>query len=196
MRVTCLQTARDSVGPIGHGADIFILARGEYNFSDLIVHAAEEAGIAAITVWTWAIAHWDIEYLRSQPSIFRGLLIASAQNRTLANARAGSSYYAWREAFGPDSVRFTVSHAKMALVRSATRRILIRGSANANKNQRAEQYDITEGGADYELVERMVGEFEERDEAATLADISRACKLGAAPAESDGAFVGCSRWSL
>lgn len=178
--VESYRSAADAIGQIEHGSRLFCVLRGQWSMADAIHHVIE----------------WDIEYLRSQPSIFRGLLIASAQNRTLANARAGSSYYAWREAFGPDSVRFTVSHAKMALVRSATRRILIRGSANANKNQRAEQYDITEGGADYELVERMVGEFEERDEAATLADISRACKLGAAPAESDGAFVGCSRWSL
>jgi hypothetical protein len=66
----------------------------------------------------------------------------------------------WRRIFGDESVRYVVNHAKIARVEAESGlRVLLRGSMNLNFNPRFEQLDITEGGPDYDLVEKIENEL-------------------------------------
>ncbi len=63
-----------------------------------------------------------------------------------------------RQRFGDQAVRICKNHAKIARVWNDRFRVLLRGSMNLNFNPRFEQLDITEGGEDFDLVERVEGE--------------------------------------
>ena len=65
----------------------------------------------------------------------------------------------WVGKFGPKSVRFALNHAKIATVESEKFRILLRGSMNLNFNPRFEQFDLTEGGEDFDLVRKIENEL-------------------------------------
>ena len=60
----------------------------------------------------------------------------------------------WKRQFGADSVRYVVNHAKIATVETAAGlKFLLRGSMNLNFNPRFEQFDITEGGPEFDLIQ-------------------------------------------
>ncbi|MBK8211603.1 MAG: hypothetical protein IPK78_18260 [Rhodospirillales bacterium] len=65
----------------------------------------------------------------------------------------------WRHQFGEESVRIVRNHAKIARAWNDDWHFLLRGSMNLNWNPRFEQFDITEGGADFELVEGIEDEL-------------------------------------
>lgn len=65
----------------------------------------------------------------------------------------------WKQSFGSESVRYTVNHAKIVTIHSDRFRLLLRGSMNLNFNPRFEQFDLTEGGEDFELVKRIESEL-------------------------------------
>jgi hypothetical protein len=91
------------------------------------------------------------------------------QNKTILNGRLVIDRAAevkndaviqkWRSVFGKNTVRVCKNHAKIATVSNDKFRILIRGSMNLNFNPRFEQFDITEGGPDFDLIERLENEL-------------------------------------
>lgn len=65
----------------------------------------------------------------------------------------------WRERYGEESVRIVRNHSKICRVWNDDFKLLIRGSMNFNYNPRFEQLDITEGGPEFDLVERIESEL-------------------------------------
>jgi hypothetical protein len=66
----------------------------------------------------------------------------------------------WKNTFGAGSVRYVINHAKIATVESESGlRFLLRGSMNLNYNPRFEQFDITEGGPEFDLVREIEDEL-------------------------------------
>jgi hypothetical protein len=57
-------------------------------------------------------------------------------------------------------IKLVVNHSKIATIKSADYKLLLRGSMNLNFNPRFEQLDVTEGGADYDLVKSIEDELE------------------------------------
>ena len=161
--------AADTIGPVTRGMALFALTRGQFSMIDMIQHVLACVGPAAVSVWTWAIADYEVE-------VFEALLV----DERITGARLVVDYSAskrntdlltrWERRFGTGSVRVCKNHAKIARVWTADTRVLLRGSCNLNLNPRFEQIDVTEGGADFELV----GEIEEAMKVLPLKQCSHA----------------------
>lgn len=148
------QNAGECLGKIERGMSLFAVTRGQFSMIDAILACLDQIGPAAVSLWTWTVAEYEIQcldLLRTDGRLTAGLLVIDygARNKNAGLIRQ------WKTSHGPDSVRYVVNHAKMATIRSAQFRLLLRGSMNLNFNPRFEQLDVTEGGADFDLVERI-----------------------------------------
>lgn len=143
--------AAAAIGPIDPGMHVFLVTRGQFSMLDMIAHVLAMLGPARVSVWTWAIADYEVEAmaaLMASARILEGRLVVDRS----AEVRSAATIQAWRDRFGASSVRVCKNHAKIARVWTADRAVLLRGSMNLNWNPRFEQADITEGGADFALV--------------------------------------------
>lgn len=137
---------------------VFAITRGQFSMIDMIQHALACMGNANVSVWTWAIADYEVE-------VFEALLI----DERISSARLVVDHSAsqrntdllerFAARFGLDSVRVCKTHAKIARVWTDNTRLLLRGSCNLNFNPRFEQVDATEGGEDFKLVEDVENEL-------------------------------------
>ena len=153
-----LSAAAKSIGPIHPDTSVFAMTFGEYSMLDAILHAVSCAGECTVTVWTWTIAEYEIQALAEAENIKSATLFVDADSKTRIRNNTGFAHQ-WRTVFGDGSIRYIINHAKMATVESATHRILIRGSANANQNNKMEQIDITAGGLEFDLIRRVESEI-------------------------------------
>jgi hypothetical protein len=77
-------------------------------------------------------------------------------------------------------VRFVVNHSKIATIEGAGTKLLLRGSMNLNFNPRFEQFDLTEGGQDFELVRSIESELETLSIDCSGSDAYRSSKVSGA----------------
>lgn len=153
--VESFANAADAIGDIHAGMSVFALTRGQWSMIDAVLHVLDCVGLAEISVWTWTVAEYEIgtlTRLRNDRRLTGGRLVIDAGAR-----RKNAAIIAdWKAAFGSDSVRYVRNHAKIATIKSASGlRLLLRGSMNLNFNPRFEQFDLTEGGADFDLIEQV-----------------------------------------
>ncbi|MGA7741177.1 MAG: hypothetical protein WBP56_14435 [Polyangia bacterium] len=147
---------------------------------DAILHTLDCVGPSTVSVWTWTVAEYEIEVLtrlRRDERITAGRLVIDygARNKNAGIIRE------WKSTFGPESVRYVVNHAKIALVESASGyRCLLRGSMNLNFNPRFEQFDLTEGGPDFDLVKSIEDDLPILLDAVTGEQAYRASKVHSA----------------
>jgi len=151
-------SAAAAIGPIVPGLSLFVVMRGQFSMLDMVQHVIAEIGPAEVSVWTWAIADYEVEAmsaLMSTAAIVGARLVVDRS----AEQRSAKTIADWRQRFGVAAVRVCKNHAKIARVWTADRRVLLRGSMNLNFNPRFEQADLTEGGADFDLVARIEDEL-------------------------------------
>jgi len=151
-------TAAEAIGPIDPGMSLFLVTRGQFSMVDMIHHVLAEIGPAEISCWTWAVAEYETEMIESMLTsgmITGGTLLVDAS----CDKRNPHILERWRQRFGEKSVRVCKNHAKIARVWNGKRRVLLRGSCNLNFNPRFEQCDVTEGGEDFDMVERIEAEI-------------------------------------
>lgn len=146
-----LGSAAAAIGPLAADTAVFLLTRGQFSMLDMVIHCLNELGPAALSVWTWAIADYEVEAMGGllgdrRLTAARLILDRSAEFRNTAVVDQ------WRDRFGVASVRVCKNHAKIARVWTADRRVLLRGSMNLNFNPRFEQADVTVNGEDFDLV--------------------------------------------
>ena len=97
----------------------------------------------------------------------------------------------WKSSFGEGSVRYITNHAKIARIESASGlKLLLRGSMNLNFNPRFEQFDITEGGADFDLVEEIEDELPVLGDRCTGQEVWAASRVSDAFEPEQLAFFG------
>jgi hypothetical protein len=161
--------ASSAIGSITPGMALFAVTRGQWSMIDAILHVLDQVGPSRLSLWTWTVAEYEIQTLtrlREDDRVTAGRLVIDAGAR-VKNARIIAE---WRRTFGSDSVRFVTNHAKIATVASASGlHLLLRGSMNLNFNPRFEQFDLTEGGPDFDLIDQI-----ERDLPSLAADCSNA----------------------
>jgi hypothetical protein len=151
------------------------------------------AGVAPahVSVWTWAIADYDLEAMGGvigQSEILTGQLVVGHT----ANKRNWAILAKWRERFGDQSVLVCLNHAKLARVWNEQFRVLLRGSMNLNLNPRFEQLDVTEGGADFDLCTRVEDEIPILPRKYSHAEVCAARRVDGG---FDGQFfMGLPRW--
>ena len=150
--------AAETIGPIENEMSLFAITRGQWSMIDAIFHCLKEIGPASVSVWTWTIADYEVEAmagLMARQEITAGRLVIDQS----ADRRNATIIEQWRERFGDEQVRICKNHAKIARVWNDKFRLLLRGSMNLNFNPRFEQFDLTEGGEDFDLVERIESEL-------------------------------------
>lgn len=125
---------------------------------DMVLHCLDQIGPAHVSVWTWAIADYEVQCmagLMARREILTGSLVIDQSG----DRRNPEIINAWRDRFGEKTVKVCKNHSKIARVWNDDYRLLLRGSMNLNYNPRFEQLDITEGGPDFDLVEKIESEL-------------------------------------
>jgi hypothetical protein len=181
-------SAAEAIGPVERGMSLFAVTRGQWSMIDALQYVLDAIGGGHVSVWTWAIADYEVETLqglmwRRDLASARLIVDMSADRRNPAILRQ------WRTTFGDDSVRVCRNHAKIARVWNDDLRLLLRGSMNLNFNPRFEQFDMTEGGADYDLVREIEEGLPVLPKRYTFQDVAAATKINMAfPPETLAAF--------
>jgi hypothetical protein len=153
------QSAAECLGPCVAGMSLFAITRGQWSMIDAVLHVLDCVGPASVSLWTWTVAEYEVEVLtrlRIDQRITSGRLVIDygARNKNAAIIAD------WKSGYGPESVRYVVNHAKIALIESVTGlRFLLRGSMNLNFNPRFENFDITEGGPEFALMRDIENEL-------------------------------------
>lgn len=195
--VESFRTAAECIGPVEPGMALFAVTRGQFSMIDAVLYCLDQVGPAAISLWTWTIADYEVDQcvdLLSRGEITSGLLLLNGERpkNLHANAAGADIVGKWRAKFGPESVRDVMNHAKIASVASADGRfrLLLRGSMNLNFNPRFEQLDITEGGPDFDLVKEIEAEIPILRAGASSIERHQISRTGDAfPPEMLGKFV-------
>ena len=177
--IESFKTATECIGRIEPGMAFFAITRGQFSMIDAILACLEQTGPAAVSLWTWTVAEYEIECmerLRLDSRISKGLLVIdhAARTKNMGLIRQ------WKASFGRESVRYVRNHAKIATIETEQYRLLLRGSMNLNFNPRFEQFDLTEGGADFDLVREIEDELPLLPDSAPYEDVYRASKISAA----------------
>ncbi len=194
--VESFRSAAEAIGPIVPGLSLFLITRGQFSMLDMVAHVVAQLGQAEVSVWTWAIADYEVEAM-SGLMMNRAIVGARLVVDRSAEQRSAKTIQDWRQRFGIDQVRVCKNHAKLARVWAADRRVLIRGSMNLNFNPRFEQADITEGGEDFALVQRIEDELPVLRPLCSNAEAESASKLSLAFEASELAmFSGVKPWSI
>lgn len=194
--VESFRSAADCIGPIEPGAAVFAVTRGQFSMIDAVLHVLDEVGRAErLSLWTWTVADYEIETfkrLMMDGRIGRGVLVIDGG----ARAKNAALIRSWQGAFGPDSVRYVLNHAKIATVEGAGLRVLLRGSMNLNHNPRFEQLDVSEGGPAFELVRDIEEGLPVLADDAAGSEVYRASKVADAfEPEQLAAFSKLRRWA-
>jgi len=193
--VESFASASDCLGDICLGYSVFAITRGQFSMLDVASCLIRHVGECHVSVWTWAIADYEVEcfeaFMANSMIVGASLVVdRSAEHKNAAIVQR------WRDRFGADSVRVCKNHAKIVTVTGGEYRLLARGSMNLNYNPRFEQFDITEGGEDYELVRRIESELPVLAPGASSAEASAASKVGSAfDSTSLRMFEGVKPWA-
>ena len=188
------RTAAECIGPVAAGMSLFAITRGQFSMLDAVLHVLDCVGPARVSLWTWTVADYEIERfneLRNDGRLTGGRLIIDhgARNK---NADLIAS---WKAGFGGASVRYVLNHAKIATVEGGGFRCLLRGSMNLNFNPRFEQFDLTEGGPDFDLVREVEDDLPILPDDASGRVVYAASKVAAAFApEALALFSGVKTW--
>jgi hypothetical protein len=177
--VESFRNAADTIGAIEKGMALFAVTRGQFSMLDMVLHALNQIGPAHVSVWTWAIAEYEVEAmcgLMARTEILSGTIVIDQS----AEKRNPVIIEQWRKRFDDESVKICRNHAKIARVWNDGYRLLLRGSLNLNWNPRYEQLDITEGGPDFDLVTRIESELKILPRAYSNADVESASGLNKA----------------
>lgn len=189
------QSASECIGTLKPGASLFSVTRGQWSMIDAVLACLEQTGPAHVSLWTWTVAEYEIECLdrlRLDGRLLSGRLVIDhgARNKNAGLIRQ------WKASFGPDSVRYVVNHAKIATISNDAWRLLLRGSMNLNFNPRFEQFDLTEGGPDFDLVREIEDALPVLADDAEGAAVFAGSQVGQAfPAETLQLFGGLKPWA-
>jgi hypothetical protein len=189
------KTASECIGTLVKGSGIFALTRGQFSMIDAILACLDQTGPAHVSVWTWTVAEYEVaalSRLMRDERLLSGRMVIDGGAR---NKNAGI-ISDWKQSFGQDSVRYVVNHAKIALIENNNWKLLLRGSMNLNFNPRFEQFDLTEGGADFELVREIKNELPILMDSASTGETYSATKLEQAfDAKTLDLFGGTKVWA-
>ena len=84
---------------------------------DAILACLDQTGPAHLSIWTWTIAEYEVQCmdrLRMDERLQSSRLVIDFG----ARVKNGAIIHQWKTAFGPESVRYTRNHAKIATIRN------------------------------------------------------------------------------
>ena len=189
------RTAAECIGTLKPGASLFAITRGQFSMIDAVLACLDQTGPAAVSLWTWTVAEYEVECLEAlqnsgRITSCRLVIDYGARNKNAAIIAN------WKRSYGADSVRYVVNHAKIATIQTDRFRLLLRGSMNLNMNPRFEQFDLTEGGPDFDLVKEVEDELPILPDNCTGEAVYKASKVADAfNTEQLSLFTGVKVWA-
>lgn len=193
--VESFKTASECIGTIEPGSSLFAITRGQFSMIDAAMACLDQSGTAEISLWTWTVAEYEIqciERLRNDNRITSATMIIDGGAR---NKNSGLIKQ-WQDTFGEKSVRYVMNHSKIFTIQSERFKLLLRGSMNLNFNPRFEQFDLTEGGPDFDLVKKIESELPFLENNCKGADVYKASRVGDAfSKEQLQMFEGLKVWA-
>lgn len=171
--VNSFKCASQTIGTIEKGCHGFAITRGQFSMIDAILAVLDQLGPSNISVWTWTIADYEVQVF-NRLIIDGRLLSARLLIDNGAQKKNAEMIKSFRSKFGADSVRYVKNHAKIARVWNDEMKVCLRGSFNLNFNPRFENFDWSEGGPAFDLVEQIENELPILPEDATTSEIYRA----------------------
>lgn len=158
LRASPLASARETIGVIIPGCRVIGLTKGQFSMIDLLVAVLDQTGPADVMVSTWTQGKAEMEgvagLLRTHQITRFRLLV----DRSFVTRHPGYVKHIHSIA-GPESVRQTKTHAKLALIAGGDYRITIRTSMNFNHNPRLEQFDLDDDPMIYDFFETVIDEI-------------------------------------
>lgn len=150
--------ARDAIGALEPGCEIFVLTYGQFSLIDALVTIVDQTGPADLILSTWTAGNADLttcERLleRSLVRSIRYIVDRSFLSRQPAYCRK------MRDLFGDDCIRTMRSHAKFAVVRNDEWALAIRTSMNLNTNPRCENIEISDDPALCAFLEQIADDL-------------------------------------
>jgi hypothetical protein len=189
------RTAAECIGVLEPGASLFAVTRGQFSMIDAVLACLDQTGPAVVSLWTWTVAEYEVECLEAlqhSGRITRGRMVIDYGARNKNAAIIAN----WKRSYGADSVRYVVNHAKIATIQTDRYKLLLRGSMNLNMNPRFEQFDLTEGGVDFDLVKEIEDELPVLPDDCSGADAYKASKVAKAfNPEQLSIFTGVKVWA-
>lgn len=186
-RKSRLEAASACIGEIEDGQQIFAVTEGQFSLIDAVDHLLSLAGPSSVEFFVWSFGQHDlglVEKWHSEGRIVRARVLI---DRSFMSTRLTGRDYAraalprWRDVFGPESVRISINHAKIVLVRSETHAFTVRSSMNPNLNSRFENLDIARSVGMHDAHLRIFDDHPILPEDASGAEIYRAAKVGGKP---------------
>lgn len=150
--------ARDAIGTLEPGAEVYILTHGQFSLIDALIAVVEQTGPANVTLSTWTAAAAD---LTTAARLLEGSQIRSLRflvDRSFLT-RQPDYCATMRRLFGDDCIRTTRTHAKFATIRNESWSIAIRTSMNLNENPRLENIEISDDPGLCGFLEDAVDQF-------------------------------------
>lgn len=169
--------AAETIGECSAGMSLFAITRGQWSMIDAVLHCLDQVGRSKVSLWTWTVAEYEVQVLtrlRVDDRVTDGRLVIDHGARVKNSAIIAD----WKRQFGGESVRYVINHAKIATVESESGlRFLLRGSMNLNFNPRFEQFDISEGGPEFDLVREIEDELPTLDDDCSGAEVYAGSKI-------------------
>jgi len=137
------ETAKQALGTIKPGCEIFGFTKGQFSFVDLLDAILWQTGPADVVVATWTAASADLTRVKAWLTSDR-LLSCRFMVDFSFERRQPAFCATMRECFGDDAIRVTVTHAKFAIIRAKKRALVVRTSMNLNHNPRFENFEISD----------------------------------------------------
>ena len=144
--------AWQAIAGLQRGGRVIGMTKGQFSMLDLLSAVLEMTGPAAVAISTWTMGIRDTEGAALLLDQGRMTSLRLYVDRSFPG-RQPAYCAAVARAFGPDSVRMTRIHAKIATVIGGGWHIAIRSSMNLNRNPRFEQFDLDDDA-------RIVGFYE------------------------------------
>ena len=150
--------ARDAIGTLERGCELFILTFGQFSLIDILGALLEQTGPAHVTISTWtagirdtAKAAWFVE--QAKVLSMRFLVDRSFLTRQPAYCAA------MRRHFGDACIRTTRTHAKFMTLRTDEWTLALRTSMNLNENEQLENLEISDDPALCQFLESVADEI-------------------------------------
>lgn len=174
IRVAKQGRARDAIGTLTPGCEIYILTFGQFSLIHALTAILEQTGPAHVNMSTWTAAHAHLEEsakLLENKSIESLRFVVDRSFLTRQPAYCARM----RELFGDACIRTCRSHAKFLTVRNDKWSLGIRTSMNLNENPRLENLEISDDPAICnflrELVDDIFAQHSEGDFSGPIPDL-------------------------
>lgn len=152
IRTAKLGNARDAIGGLKPGHEVYILTFGQFSMIDALTAIIEQTGPADVAISTWTAADAHLEKTADLLAAADILSMRWLVDRSFLTRQP--DYCAkMRHLFGDGCIRTLRTHAKFAVITNKNWHIAIRTSMNMNENPRLESLEISD---DVDLAEFLL----------------------------------------